>query len=125
MAGGDDQEEGDDGEDDRPPRCLPRQRGGQPAEAEEEQGVGSGSGGDAVAGVEDQPVAEGPAAGAEERPGRSHPEVDEEEVGREKGQEGTERHLVRPGLRERQEAADPGRRMEDRRLLHGEERLAG
>ena len=119
MARGQDQEESHDRQPDGPAvRVADETR-----EAEEEQRERRGRRRQRVAEEKDEVGAEGPAGRSEESGCFSASERGEEEIGRKESEEIPQRHLEGPRLGERQQKPDPGRRVEDRRLLRREERL--
>src|SRR5215471_1275049 len=119
VAGGQDQKERDDREGDRPAARL----GDEAPQAQQEQRKGGGRGGQRIAGVEDQVIAERPADSAEEGGKLSALQVAKEEVRAEKGQEEVRRHLEGPRLRQWKKKPEPCRRVKNRGLLDGKERL--
>ena len=92
---------------------------------EQEIREGRGCGRERIPREEHEVVAEAPSRRRHERGQLPAAELAQEEIHREEREEVSERHLERPGLRERKEETDPGRRMEDSGLLDREQRLSG
>jgi hypothetical protein len=94
------------------------------ARTQQHQREGGGRRGDRESQKDDEEIRQRPAGGTEQRRELAAPEVSTKQVRTQECDQQAQRHVERPGLRQRQQDSDPRSGLQDSGLLDRQQRLA-
>ena len=104
--------------------AAPARLSGDAARTQQHQRKGGGRRGDREPQKDDEEIRQRPAGGTEQGRELAAPEVSTEQVRTQERDQQAQRHVERPGLRQRQKHSDPRSGLQDSSLLDRQQRLA-